>query len=214
MIKDAEIEAFYGMRRHGKSTGAKAIIMKLPRVVVFDVVNEYHRLRGFRKANSLNQVKELMIEGGGDKYKIAYQPTIDDTPLALHQLCSLLFITQMPYFEERSNKEITLVVEELYEGAPSSALPNNQLGFKRAVLKGGHYGINIIGITQRPKTVAPYFRDNASINNIYRLGCPTSINFLESKIAKESRGIIANLKKHEFLRIDDLGVKKLKNKLS
>jgi len=215
MDKSASLTGVYGGRGQGKSTHVKALIRNEKRVVVFDPMREYGSLPGFTAAASLHQIRDRMIAGKGQAYKIAYQPLTEDFPLALHQLCRFLFQAQKPYFENRSRADIALVVEELNMTAPSHNLPKGQEGFKAAVLQGRHYGLNIIGVTQRPKLVAPYFRDNCEDEVVFKLACPDSIAYVEKKIGNASdRGQIFALKPHEYLHIQGFNVTKGKNQLS
>ncbi|MDG1286383.1 MAG: hypothetical protein P8P30_02335 [Rickettsiales bacterium] len=215
MSKDAKIEGYYGGRGQGKSTGVKARIAKESRVIVYDPMKEYHRERGFKAARSLNDVRKLMIAGRGMTYKIAYQPASQNHYQALHELCQYLFFAQQPYHQNKSKRQMVLVVEEMNLSAPSHNLPVNQRGFSQAVLQGRHYGINIIGVTQRPKTIAPIFRDNADVENVYKLSCPDSVAYIEKKIRDPKyKDAIFALKPHEYLIIESFAVKRGKNKLS
>lgn len=214
MTKDAFLEGYYGGRGQGKSTGAKNRIRSEKRVIAFDPVKEYHEERGFKIARSLNDVKRLMIEGKGKAYKIAYQYTSSDHEQSLHELCRFLFAAQKPYKDGLSKNKIMLVVDEMNLSAPSHNLPVNQRGFAEAVLQGRHYGISIIGITQRPKTIAPIFRDNTQREIVYRLSCADSIAYIQKKIPnKADKDLILGLKPHEFVEIDGFSIKKGKNRL-
>lgn len=214
MTKDAKIEGYYGGRGQGKSTGVKQRIAKEPRVIVYDPMREYHREKGFKVARSLNDVRKLMIAGQGMKYKIAFQPSTDNHAQAVHELCKFLFFAQQPYQQNKSKRQMVLVVEEMNLCAPSHNLPMNQRGFSKAVLQGRHYGINIIGVTQRPKTIAPIFRDNADVENVYKLSCADSVSYIEKKITDPKyQGAIFKLKPHEFLKIEAFSIKKCKNNL-
>lgn len=214
MSKNAKIEGYYGGRGQGKSTGVKERIKREQRVIVFDPMCEYHR-EGMKVARSLRQVHQLMVAGKGRQYRIAYQPASQNYTQAMHELCVFLFKAQKPYFDNKSKRQLVLVAEELNLSAPSHNLPANQRGFSQAVLQGRHYGINIIGVTQRPKTIAPIFRDNADIENVYKLACTDSIKYIESKITDPAyKNKIFALKPHEYLKIEGFSVKKDKNRLS
>lgn len=214
MNKNAGIIGIYGGRGQGKSTYTKALLRHYVRVIVFDPMREYAALSGFSQASNLSEVLAMVKKGKRVKYSIAYTPEITDLPLALHELCKLLFAIQRPYFDGKSNLDCAMVVEELNMTAPSHNLPKGQEGFKAAVLQGRHYGIEIIGITQRPKLVAPYFRDNASKEIIFKLACPDSITYVEKKMPdKKWHGQIYTLRPHHYIKIDGFDVSTGKNSL-
>jgi DNA helicase HerA-like ATPase len=212
MNKDAEIIGIYGGRGQGKSTYTKALLKKYQRVVVFDPMREYAAISGFNKASNLHEVLTMVKRGKRVRYRIAYTPETTDLPLALHELCKLLFAIQRPYFDGKSKLDCLLVVEELNMTAPSHNLPKGREGFKASVLQGRHYGIEIIGITQRPKLVAPYFRDNAGKEIIFKLACPDSISYVEKKmIDKKYHGKIYSLQPHHYIKIDGFDLSTGKN---
>lgn len=215
MSKDAKIIGVYGGRGQGKSTYVKAMIGIYPRIIVFDPMAEYVNESGFKPAYHLTDIQHAMIEGQGKQYRIAYVPPQGiDYPRALHELCVFLEMAQQPYANNASTQKICVVVEELNLSAPSSPLPSDCQQFVRMCAQGRHFGVEIIGVTQRPKMVMPNFRSLAAEEVIFKISDYDDISAIDRKLAPEWKGQIFNLQVHEFLKVQGSTVTKGKNTLS
>lgn len=216
MSKNAKLIGIYGGRGQGKSTWVKDRLKKYPRVIVFDPMDEYGNIQNYKRATSIAEVLKLMIKGKALKYNIAYVPRRGVTyPESLYELISQLFRFQQPYKEGRSSRQLCLVIEEMNLSVPSRQLPASiQDDITSAFAQGRHWGLEIIGVTQRPKMVMPNFRSLAEIEVIFKLTDYDDIATLDRKMPPAWRGKIYALEKHQFLQLEGSEISMGRNKIS
>lgn len=210
-MKDAGRLAVYGRSGSGKTTRVKALLKGRRRVVVFDPMDEYGRLPGFKGARSLSAVLELLKKGWRSGFKIAYVPA-GDFPAKLHHLAKLLWQAQAPYAAGDDTRKLTFIVEELSLGYPSARLPRGLDKMDQVILQGRHRGLEVIGVTQRPAEISATFRGNANEAYILALGDELDHARVLRSIGKEHEAKLRALQPHEFLHWKDNKIKKGKNK--
>jgi DNA helicase HerA-like ATPase len=199
MNKQAQLTAIFGARGSGKSTLARRLIGSAERVIFFDPIGDHARELGIPQARGLDRLAERMR--GRASFRLAFHPPPGREIEALDHLSRLVLDrVQKPYFEGRSAREILLVVEEI-NLAYCAPLDPDWPSFTRVCLQGRHYGVNVIGITQRPKLVHPNFRDNAAETYILRLEGADDRQAVISRIGREHAETINRLGDHEWIRV-------------
>lgn len=213
--KSVDIIAVYGTKRQGKSTGVKELIEQsgVKRVLVFDAEKEYGDLKGFKKATSKQELFAIVRKNWKGNFKIAYQSKTE-SPAELNDFCNWAIKIQEKYHNWEDSRQLLLVIEEMATYfPPNGTSPKVQEMSKEVGLlcsKGGHYGINLLGITQRPVEVHKKFRGNANKTRSYFLDEMTDVDFLMTKLPKlvgttERRQAlinIVNLEPHEYITIE------------
>jgi DNA helicase HerA-like ATPase len=169
VIKDADRIAVFGRSGSGKSTLTKTMLRDRDRVVVVDPMEEYARARGFVRADRVAQVLVHLRRSWSRSFRIAFVPAAMREPSELHALSLVLLQAQAPYYEERDDRKLTLVVEELNKAFPVAALPRELYGFGEVCSRGRHYGIEVIGVSQRPAEVNTRFRGNTTASYWFAL---------------------------------------------
>jgi hypothetical protein len=212
--KDARCLTLYGCRGSGKSTRAKTLLKEYPRVVAFDPMAEYAKDKslGFRRADTIKDVRDLLKANWAKPFKISYVPS-GDFVSRLHHLSELIWHVQKPYDDGRDNRKILLLIEEANMGYPNQKLPPHLTGAQRLVLQGRHRGVEIMGITQRPALVSADFRGNVDEVYIFKQSQPLDIAAITGVIGKEHEAAIRALDTHEYLHWNRGVVTKGKNKL-
>lgn len=161
---DAGRIGVWGRSGSGKSSYAKARMKSARRVVVFDPMGEYGA-EGFRvvdhRRHGLDTVRIKIMEDWRG-FRIAYRPPGGREVEALSALSRLLMATQAPYQSTGRGDRLTLVVEEMNLSFPVSGVPKKWAGFAEICSRGRHYGIEVIGISQRIAEVATRFRGNCT----------------------------------------------------
>ncbi|WGT50157.1 hypothetical protein [Thioclava nitratireducens] len=154
----------WGRSGSGKSSYAKARLKSARRVVVFDPLGEYGA-EGFKvvdhQRDGLDAVRLKMIEDWRG-FRIAYQPPSGREVAALSALSRLLIAAQAPYKDTGRGAGLTLVVEEMNLSFPVAGGAQKCAGFAEICSRGRHYGIEVIGISQRIAEVATRFRGNCT----------------------------------------------------
>jgi hypothetical protein len=161
------------------------------RVVIFDPLDEYAQ-EGFRRVeshanqnrapkaanqnrapqsgfvdhSSLDAVR-VEMRNNWSGFRLAYVPPSGAEDRALSGLCRLLMAAQEPFRKSGKGSHITLVVEELNMSFPSAGGVQKCPGFAEICSRGRHYGIEVIGLSQRLAEVNTRFRGNCTETVIF-----------------------------------------------
>ena len=189
----------YGRSGCGKSTLAKQLMKDIDRLVVYDTLCEYEE-QGCKVARSIVQLLKLARQR---RFKIAYQPAIDAChEKELRKVAEALLLIQKPYQEGKIYPQITLLIEEM-----SLAIPNKTGGdvqiMQNLANMGRHYGINLIGIAQRPANVNATFRGSLTEQYFFNLVEPLDVDEVAKKIGRENAELLRRLPNHQAFRYSD-----------
>lgn len=193
----------WGRSGSGKSSYVKKLIKARKRLVIFDPLAEYGsemRIRSVEHVarDSLDRVRQAMIDDWGG-FRLAYVPPADKEPAALSALCKLLLAAQQPFKDgERGAKGLTLVVEEMNLSFPVSGGAQKCPGFANVCSRGRHYGIEVVGVSQRIAEVATRFRNNCTETVVLAQKGPRDLDAAAAELGG-NRGAVAGLKNLEYL---------------
>lgn len=210
--KDATRIGVYGASGSGKSTLVKTMLKSDHRQIVFDPMDEYTAY-GYRRFEKLPVMGKALAKAWGKGFRFCYVPPANREPVALHQLARMLKAMQSDYKANRDKRKITLIVEELNLSFPVTSLPQELAGFSDICSRGRHYGINIIGITQRPAEVNTRFRGNLEGQYIFRLAEHNDISAIQKTLGPEGAAEVKALAQHEYIHFVNGNREKGKNKL-
>ena len=213
MQKDAKILGFWGGRGAGKSTGVKEYVEGNQRLIVFDPIGDYAKEKNFTKVNTLKQLYTGIKQGWNKGFRFAFTvPRGNDAAGMLNTLSDALFVIQKPYYDGKDNRKITLVVEEMAVCYPEKTLAQDARAFFDLINLGRHYGVEIVGVSQRIAEVKKNFVGNCAEHTFYRMGSATDYNAVLQQIGREHQADLKALDTHEFLRFEYGQVKKGRNK--
>lgn len=198
MIKDADIQVVLGRRGSGKSTLLKRLLEPEKRVIVFDVQREYGEA-GFLVVETLSGLREAMAAGWNSGFRVAYVPPRRGRLEAFEQVAELILRAQNPYTIGTDQRQILFVVEEINVAYPNRL--NAAPAFTECILQGRHYGINLIGVSQRPTLIAPNFRGNAETWYVFPLDSHDDRMEVIHKIGPEWKEKLRNLQNHNYFCI-------------
>lgn len=198
MNKNAELSLVVGRRGSGKSTKVKSMIGENSRVIVFDPQDEY-REAGFGSGNTAELIKTHLARSWEDGFRAAYVPPANRETMALDVLAKFILQIQEPYRAGQDERQITLVVEEMNLGYPVQALPAHFDGMARICNQGRHYGVNVIGVTQRPALVSTTFRGNISEAFIFPLSWGDDKNAVLQMLGREHADQLTQLADYRCL---------------
>lgn len=210
MIKDAELTAIYGARGSGKTTRTLLLLRDRPRVVVFDPTGEYAREHRFKAVAGPAALRRYVARHWTGRYRVAWTPEGSFVE-NLHGLATFLMACQRPYLEGASRDKITLVVEEMNLSFPATTLPGHLSGMAAMCNQGRHYGLDVIGVTQRPAQISTIFRGNAAETWIYPLAWADDRNPVLAMIGRQHGAALAALRPHDYLRYRMGAVEKGRN---
>lgn len=192
----------WGASGSGKSSYVKKLIKARKRLVIFDPLEEYGpelRIRSVVHSarDSLDQVRQAMVDDW-QGFRVAYVPPSDKEPAALSALCKLLMAAQQPFKDGKSKAGLTLVVEEMNLSFPVSGGAQKCPGFANVCSRGRHYGIEVIGVSQRIAEVATRFRNNCTETVVLRQKGPRDLDAAAAEIGGD-RAAVARLKNLDYL---------------
>lgn len=155
----------WGRSGSGKSSYVKGRVKGRRRVVVFDPLDEYRResckVILHNRRDALDDVRQAM-RGDWKRFRLAYVPPSGREAAALSALCRLLMAAQRPFMETGKGDGLTLVVEEMNLSFPVAGGAEKSPGFAEICSRGRHYGIEVIGVSQRIAEVSTRFRGNCT----------------------------------------------------
>jgi hypothetical protein len=211
MRKDLEVISIFGARGSGKSTRAKEMLNdpRRKRVIVYDIKAEYP----FKKIRGAQEFAKFMRVNWRKDFKISYVPEAKEKPqhiIELSELCYALVHQQEDDYRDKIARDLTLLVEEMSISAPNQKYPVGQGGFEYAVNVGREWGIEIIGVSQRPAQVNPDYRGNASEVYYFALS-----DGLDEAVAKQKIGEHAaklkSMQPHNYIKFYRGNIKYGKN---
>lgn len=213
MKKDAPKIGVWGGTGSGKSTRVKEIIKSRDRVIVLDPIGDYQHERGFKKYTTLKGLYKAIKSGWNTGFRcVLIVPRGSDPKSVLEQLSEGLFLIQKPYYENKCSKPITLVVEEMSLCYPEKTLGASERSFLEMVNLGRHYGVEIIGVSQRIAEVKKNFVGNCTEHYFLRLGSAADRTAVTGIIGTEHKADITALQTHQYLHFSQGTVTKGKNK--
>lgn len=204
-VTDSVRVGLFGASGSGKTYKAKNLIKNCNRLIIFDNLNEYQGLK-FTDVDLLTKTIEVNWQKG---FKLRLVPHYGEEIKELDALCKRILVLQSQYNKGQSKAKITLVVDELDLSFPSGirrTQPRHAFGF--LCNRGRHYGVNLIGISQRPSQVDISFRANLSAVYYFRLAEPADIDTAIKSLGSEWRQALIELKNREYIYKADGQVKK------
>lgn len=199
--KNARRTGIWGGSGSGKSTRMKEIMRTLNRNIVLDPTGDWQYERGFRNYTTLKGLYAGIKANWNNGFRFVL--TVDEDkyhlPDLLQRLSRDLFIIQRPYFEGRDDKQIVLAIDEMADFFPNTTLKPEEMAFSKLCRKGRHYGVNIIGASQRLAEVHPSFRGNAQENYFFRQDQAVDIQRALATLGSQYKADILALQPHEYL---------------
>ena len=211
-LKDAKVIGIWGRRGSGKSTKAKELMRGYSRIVVYDPLLEYHK-EGCRVVSDVRGMVQAIKRGWLRGFKIAYQPDLNANHVhELAEVSRILMRVQEPYHGGKTSHKILLVVEEASLSVPNQNRPEIR-PFLNLCNVGRHWGIEIMGISQRIAEVHTTFRGNAAENYFFGQSGAADIQAATRLLDRQYATELSSLKTHEFLHLADGKVTRGRNRV-
>ncbi|HAI27957.1 MAG TPA: hypothetical protein DCM48_00045 [Thalassospira sp.] len=173
------------------------------RAVAFDPMDEYQHERGFFRITSLEEVRAYMARNWRRNFKIAYVPPSGQEMKALDLLSKLLKVAQKPFFDGADNRQMTLLVEEMNISYPVSGVPHALGGFPDLCSRGRHFGVEVIGLSQRIAEVNTRFRGNCTETYVFRQKGPRDLKAAADELGDVKPLQIQALQPHQYIHEKD-----------
>ena len=188
----------FGASGSGKTTKARELTRELRRVIYFDPLAEWAEEKTVRRFRYLEDLKKAVGDNFANGFRFALIPSFGDEEKILHDLSYWLTEIQAGYGKTHA-AQITLVIDELDQSFPTGAMQKNRKnGFGFLCCRGRHFGINIIGISQRMHLVDNVFRANCSGLYLFRHSEPADIDIGVKILGREYRTEFQNLPNYAY----------------
>lgn len=203
MEKDAELIGVYGMRGSGKSTLTKGLIKSgYEKILAFDTIGEYGG-RGWVQCKTIKEVVQAMGKRWKSGFKISFLPTAGAHIEDLHELASMCFKVQQPYRENRDHRKLMMVVEEANMSMPNQAFSRKYASMQSVILQGRHWGIEAIGVSQRPALLSSDFRGNTARTYVFTLANQNDRVEIAKVIGRQHLPMLNSMQRFEFIEIEN-----------
>jgi len=216
MDTDLEVISVFGARGSGKTTRVKELIKdsRRKRVIIYDLKDEYPLM----KLRGISEFAQFMAQDDYKKwfgaFNVSYVPGAREKTehiAELSKLCYALADAQKDDASKGCGGNLTIVVEEMSVCAPNQRYPDGQGGFEYVVNIAREWGIEIIGVCQRPAQANPDFRGNATNNYFYALTDRLDTSAIKEKIGENAEKVRL-FKPHEYIHFHHGTIKEGKNK--
>ncbi|GHU01497.1 hypothetical protein FACS1894186_4320 [Alphaproteobacteria bacterium] len=164
-----------------------------------------------RRIAGMKSLEAAMRKDFTGGFKYLYVPTFGAEVEELDQLCYLLVAANAGYAQGQHQAKTTLVVDELDQSFPSGITQRNpRNGFAYLCRRGRHYGINLVGISQRTAQVDVCFRGNLSGAYYFRHADQLDIDKAVQTLGRQYRAQMQGLKNFCYIYQSN-GVVNIKN---
>lgn len=193
---DARRIGIFGASGSGKTTKAQEIIKGVKRLISFDALDN---LAG-RAFTSLPELQRFIVANYARGFRVRYVPRLASAVQELSDLSGFLLRLQEPYKAGRLSSQVTLFADELDVSFPlniSRSKPDNK--FYYLCCRGRHYGVNIVGVSQRMSLVDLPFRANLSDLFIFRLADFNDLSTASAMLGKPYKSTLSSLPNYKFV---------------
>jgi len=189
----------WGASGSGKSHYTKKRFKSAKRVIVFDTMREYGA-EGFETVGpELDAVRRAIVSNPRG-FRIAYAPPPGPRNRSLNALSFAIRKMQEAYAEGRGGAPVTFIVDELRLAFPVNGGAEKCPEFSELCSTGRHYGITLVGTSQRIAEVSTNFRGNCSETVIFEQKGPRDVKAaaLELGLMRGGDELVAELAKQKF----------------
>lgn len=187
----------FGASGSGKTTLGLALVKSSNRVIFFDPLDD---LPAKHRFTDINRLKQFLVKNYVAGFRVAFVPNLGRAAEQLNDISQFLITMQNGFKFSDYSQLVTLFVDELdlsFSLNLSKTQPDNKFYF--LCCRGRHYGINIVGISQRMSMVDLPFRANLSDLFILRLADFNDIKNAVNMLGSQWREPVQNLKNHEYI---------------
>lgn len=192
-----------GRKGQGKTVLTDSLARAHSRVFVFDVLHEYPS-KGFTCVRSMEELKAAVKTRWRKGWRIAYLPHRSNRPKQLHDLALTICDIQMPYKETPDDgttppiPKVLFIIEEMRWSYPNGC---NYEGLAELTTLGRHYGVDMIGTTQRIAEVNTNFRGTSDVRFFFAQEEDRDIQAIAPMIGRHNVARLKALQVHECLRL-------------
>ncbi|HEV7283956.1 MAG TPA: hypothetical protein VGN75_03790 [Kaistia sp.] len=200
MRLDPDHIGIWGRTKSGKTTRAALLLRGHARVVAYDPFEQFSRLATARATTLTGVLHAVDAQWRARRWCVQYVPPKGVDPQeAMHRLCELLFQVQEGYYRREHDNQVMFAVDEMADPCPNVIPKKGMDGFRRMCRFGRHYGIGVIGTSQRMADVTTAFRGNTSQDYFFPLRGERDYVAAEGLLGRQHRDALRALQPHRAI---------------
>lgn len=190
-----------GAKGWGKSTLARELTGRDKRRIVLDPSGDWER-SGLAGTSRLSVVSETIARNWQRGFAIVYRAPVGSENVELARLAMLLhaYLVERGLYRRRASDELTVIVDEMADAYSTADQQSRACRWTRKmVAQGRHWGVSLVGISQRPQDVSAQFRDLSDEYYAFALHSDTGQRAVIDAMGRANGAAYLSLGKHEYL---------------
>jgi len=201
--------ALFGASGSGKTFMLNRLIYNDRRVIGFD---PQASMQGRCFEDRASFLRAIMAARGGG-FKLIYRaPRGSDREAELAWLANFVLNFQEGYRRGRGGAPLTFAIDEMSVCYPNVPGRPSSHPMTEMCNMGRHYGVKLIGATQRPAEIGSTFRGNVSCTYVFRLENDIDVDRVRKIIGLKDGGELKSLGVGEHLRFEKGKIYRVKRK--
>ena len=193
----------WGRTRSGKTTLALALTGERHRFVAFDPMGEYPGTH----VTTVEQLRAAVAKGWRTCFQVSYVPPRGEPwPAALNALAAAVFDMQAHYHDGTDRRPVTFLADELAGAYPNQKPPAGLDNYGDLCRRGSHWGVQLIGISQRPADVSTTFRGATSLDFYFAQRDERSVAAACERLGRAWRDRVQRLSVGDYVALTETGV--------
>ena len=194
----------FGASGSGKTTKGLKLVSGLKRIIFFDPLDN---LNNGRRFSDIEKMFDFIKKSYSSGFICRFVPELGKASGQLSEISKKLCDIQAAYKNKMLKTQQTLFVDELDVAFPLNITKKDQNnGFYYICCRGRHYGINIVGISQRMSLVDLPFRANLSDIFIFRLADFNDVKNAAVMLGNVYKTRIQALSNYSYIYKDQNGI--------
>jgi hypothetical protein len=179
----SDIAVIFGKRGSGKTVKARNLVAGRDRVLFYDTLcHDYH---DGVVCDSLGELRAFWLKVYRGSFRIIYRPVDPEGDFAA--VCKLVYAAG----------DMAFVVEEVdifFRGGVTCP------EFRHIIQRGRHEGIELVGVTQRPRGFGRLFTSQAERFYVFRATEPVDLDYFRDRLGEKVAAVLPELEQYHYVR--------------
>lgn len=156
---------------------------------------------------SVADLRAAVAKGWRAGFRVSYvAPRGAPWPEALNEVSAAIFDIQARYHDGSDRRALTFLADELAGGYPNQKPPGGLDNFGDLCRRGSHWGVQLVGVSQRPADVSTTFRGATALDFYFAQRDERSVGAACERLGRGWRERVQRLAVGEYLALTETGV--------